>query len=89
MFGIGMQMGEGGRHGDTDEDTVFNTLAVYKTGQPSFGHDEEGEEVDDENVTGGDGGPDSLEVQDLDDDEKGLTEDELRRIQKGDSIDIL
>ena len=89
MFGIGMQMGEGGRHGDTDEDTVFNTPAVYKTGQPPFGPDEEGDEVDDENVTGDDGGPDSLEVQDLDDDEKGLTEDELRHIQKGDSIDIL
>ena len=81
MFGIGMQIGEGGRHGDTDEDTVFNTLAVYKTGQPPFGQDE--------NVTGNDGGPDSLEVQDLDDDEKGLMEDELRCIQKGDSIDIL
>ena len=89
MFGIGMQMGEGGRQGDTDENTVFTTPAVYKTGQPSFGHDKEGEEADDENVFGGDGGPDSLEVQDLDDDEKGLTEDELRRIQKGDSIDIL
>ena len=89
MFGIGMQMGEGSRHGDTNKDTVFTTPAVYKTRQPSFGHDEEGEEADDENVFGGDGGPDSLEVQDLDDDEKGLTEDELRRIQKGDSIDIL
>ena len=89
MFGISMQMGEGGRHGDTDEDTVFDTPAVYKTGHPRIGHDEEGEEVDDENVIGGDGGPNSLEVQDLDDDEKGLTEDELRRIQKGDSIDIL
>ena len=87
MFGIGMQMGEGGRHGDT-EDTVFTTPAVYKTGQLSFGHDEEGKEANDENVFGGDGGTDSLEVQDLDDDEKGLTEDELRRIQKGDSIDI-
>ena len=84
-----MQMDEGGRQGDTDEDTVFTTPAVYKIGQPSFGHDEEGEEADDENVFGGDGGSDSLEVQDLDDDEKGLIEDELRRIQKGDSIDIL
>ena len=89
MFGIGMQIGEGGKHGDTDEDTVFNTPAVYKIGQPPFGNDEEGDEADDENVTCDDGGLDSLEVQDLDDDEKGLTEDELRRIQKGDSIDIL
>ena len=89
MFGIGMQMGEGGRHGDTDEDTVFTTPTVYKTGQLSFDHDEEGKEADDENVFGSDGGPNSLEVQDLDDDEKGLTEDELWRIQKGDSIDIL
>ena len=89
MFGIGMQIGEGGRHGDPDEDTAFNTPAVYKTGQPPFGNDEEGDEADDENVTSDDGGPDSLEVQDIDDDEKGLTEDELWRIQKGDSIDIL
>ena len=89
MFGIGMQMGEGSRLGYTDEDTMFNTPTVYKIGQPSFGYDKEGEEVDDENVIGGDGGSDSLEVQDLDDDEKGLTEDELWRIQKGDSIDIL
>ena len=89
MFGICMQMGERRRHGDTDEDTVFNTPTVYKIGQPPFGHDDEGDEADDENVTGGDGGPNSLEIQDLDDDEKGLTEDELRRIQKGDSIDIL
>ena len=89
MFGIGMQIGEGGRHGDTDEDTVFNTPIVYKTGLPPFGQDKEGDEGDDENVTGDDGGPNSLEVQDLDDDEKGLMEDELRCIQKGDSIDIL
>ena len=85
---LDMQMGEGGKHGETDEDTVFNTRAAYKTGQPCIG-DEEGEEANDDNVDGNDGGPDLLEVQDLDDDDKGLTEDELRYIQKGDSIDIL
>ena len=45
-----MQIGEGGRHGDTDEDTVFNTPVVYKTGQPPFGNDEEGDEANDENI---------------------------------------
>ena len=34
-------------------------------------------------------GEDTMGVDDADDEEKGLTEDELRRIQKGDSIDIL
>ena len=37
----------------------------------------------------GGGGEDPLELDDVDDEEKGLIEDELRRIQKGDSIDIL
>ena len=82
-------MGQGSRHGDTDDDTVFDTPTAYKSGQPSIGDEEEGDEADEDIVDGGDGGPDTLEVQDLDDDEKGLTEDELRRIQKGDSIDIL
>ena len=84
-----MQVGQGSRHGDTDDDTVFDTPAVYKTGQPSIGDEEEGDEADEDIVDGGNGGPDPLEVQDLDDDEKGLTEDELLRIQKGDSTDIL
>ena len=84
-----MQVGQGSRHGDTDDDTVFDTPAAYKIGQPSIGDEEEGDEVDEDIGDGGDGGPDPLEVQDLDDDEKGLTEDEHLRIQKGDSIDIL
>ena len=84
-----IQVGQGSRHGDTDDDTVFDTPAAYKSGQPSIGDEEEGNEADEDIVDGGDGGPDTLEVQDLDDNEKGLTEDELRRIQKGDSIDIL
>ena len=82
-------MVQGSRHGDTDDDTVFDTPAAYKSGQPSIGDEEEGDEADEDIVDRGNGGPDTLEVQDLDDDEKGLTEDELRRIQKGDSIDIL
>ena len=84
-----MQMGEGGRHGETDGDTVFDTPAAYKIGQPRIGDKEESEEADDENVDGNNGGPDPLEVQDFDDDDKGLPEDKLRHIQKGDSIDIL
>ena len=82
-------MGQGSRHGDTDDDTVFDTPVAYKSGQPSIGDEEEGDEANEDIVHGGDGGPDTLEVQNLDDDEKGLTEDELRSIQKGDSIDIL
>ena len=82
-------MVEGGRHGETDEDTVFDTLETYKIGKPHIGDEEEGEEADDNNVDVGDGGDVTLEVQDLENKDKGLTEDELRRIQKGDSIDIL
>ena len=37
----------------------------------------------------GGGGEDPLDLDDVEDEEKGLTEDELQRIQKGDSIDIL
>ena len=84
-----MQVGEGSRHGDTDDDTVFDTRAAYKSRQPSIDDEEEGNEVDEDIVDGGNGGPDPLEVQDLHDDEKGLTKDELWHIQKGDSINIL
>ena len=86
---LNMQMVEGSKHGETDEDTVFDTPGTYKTGQPHIGDEEGGEEADDNNVNVGDGGDDPLEVEDLEDEEKGLTEDELRHIQKGDSIDIL
>ena len=86
---LDMQMVEGGRHGETDEDTVFDTPETYKTGQLHIGDEEEGKEGDEDNVDVGDGGDDALEVQDLEDEDKGLTEDELRCIQKGDSIDIL
>ena len=84
-----MQVDQGRRHGDIDDDTVFDTPAAYKTGQPSIGDEEEGDEADEDIIDGGNGGSDTLEVQELDDNEKGLTKDELRRIQKGDSIDIL
>ena len=83
---LDMQMVEGGRHGETDEDTVFDTSGIYRIGQPHIGDEEEGEEAHDDI---GDGGEDALEVQDLEDEDKGLTEDELQHIQKGDSIDIL
>ena len=75
-----------GRHGDTDENTIFDTPRVYRTGQPQIGDEEEGKEASDDI---GDGGEDVLEVQDLEDEDKGLTEDELWRLQKGDSIDFL
>ena len=75
-----------GRQGDTDEDTVFDTSGVYRTGQSQIGDEDEGEDAGDDI---GDGGEDAMEVQDLEDEDKGLTEDELRRLQKGDSIDIL
>ena len=75
-----------GRQGDIDEDTVFDTPGVYRIGQPQIGDEDEGEDAGDDI---GDGGEDAMEVQDLEDEDKGLTEDELRRLQKGDSIDIL
>ena len=81
-----LQVVQRGRHRDTNEDTVFDTPGVYRTGQPEIGDEEEGEEAGDDR---GDGGEDALEVQDLEDEDKGLTEDELRRLQKGESIDIL
>ena len=83
---LDMQVVERGRYGDIDEDTIFDTPGVYRTGQPLIGDEEEGEEAHDDI---GDGREDALEVQDLEDEDKGLTEDELWRIQKGDSIDIL
>ena len=87
---LDMQMVKGGRHGEIDEDTIFNTSRTYKIGQPHIGDEEEGEEADNDNVDVGDGGDDALEVQDVEDEDKGLTEDiELQRIQKEDSIDIL
>ena len=59
-----MQVVHRGRHGETDEDTVFDTSGVYRTRQPQIGDEEEGEEAHD-NI--GDGGEDALEVQDLED----------------------
>ena len=84
-----MQMVEGGKHGETQEDTIFETPGTYRTRQPRIGDEYGGDEEDEDNVDIGGGGEDPLEVDDVDDEEKRLTEDELRRIQKGDSIDIL
>ena len=50
-----MQMVEGGRHEETDEDTIFDTSGTDKTGQPHIGDEEEGEEADNDNVDVGDG----------------------------------
>ena len=57
-----MQVGKGGRHGDTDDDTILDSPAAYKTGQPSIGDEDEGDEANEEIVDVGDGGPDPLEV---------------------------
>ena len=84
-----MQMVEGGKHGETQEDTIFETPGTYRTRQPRIGDECGGDEEDDKNVDIGGGGEDPLDLDDADDEEKGLIEDEIRRIQKGDSIDIL
>ena len=70
-----MQVVHKGRQGDTDEDTVFDTPRVYRTGQPQIGYEDEGEDAGDDI---GNGGEDAMKVQDLEDEDKGLTEDELR-----------
>ena len=65
-----MQVIHKGRQGDTDEDTVFDTPGVYRTRQPQIGDEDEGEDAGDDI---GDGGEDTMEVQDLEDEDKGLT----------------
>ena len=82
-------MVERGKHGETQEDTIFETSGTYRTRQPRIGDEYGGDKEDEDNVDIGGGGEDPLELDDVDDEEKGLTEDKLRRIQKGDSIDIL
>ena len=84
-----MQMVEGGKHGETQEDTIFETPRTYRTRQPRIGDEYRGIEEDEDNVDIGGREENLLELDDVDDEEKGLTEDELRRIQKGDSLDIL
>ena len=84
-----MQMVEGGKHGETQEDTIFETPRTYKRRQSHIGDEEGDEEEDDDNIDIGDGRDDPVELDDLKDEDKGLIEHELRRIQKGESIDIL
>ena len=84
-----MQMIEGGKHGETQEDTIFETPRTYRTKQPRISDEDRGDKEDEENVDVGGGGEDPLDLDDVEDEEKGLIEDELWRIQKGDSIDIL
>ena len=82
-------MVEVNQHGKTEEDTILETPGTYKIRQPHIGDEEGNEEEDDDNIDIGEGGEDPLQIDDLEDKEKGLTKDELQRIQKGDSIDIL
>ena len=88
-FKFYVQVLHGNQHGETQEETILETLGTYTAKQPSINDEYEGDEEDEENVDVGGKGEDPLGVDDTDDEEKGLTEDELWRIQKGDSIDIL
>ena len=63
----------------------METLGTDDTMQPNIGDEEENDEEEDDE--GGDKDP--MQIEELDDNNKGLLEDELRRIQKGDSVDIL
>ena len=76
-FKMYMQELHRGKHGDTQEETILETPGPYTGRQPSIGDEYGGDEEDDEEIDVG------AEA------EEGLTEDELRCIQKGDSIDIL
>ena len=62
---------------------LFETLGTYRRRQPHIGDEDGGEEEDENNVNVEGGGEYPLELDDVEDEEKGLTEDELRRIQKG------
>ena len=75
-----MQMVEGGKRGETQEDTIFETLGTYRRRQPRIGDEDRGEEEDEDNMDIGGGGEDPLELDDIEDEEKGLTKDELRLI---------
>ena len=75
-----MQMVEGGKHGETQEDTIFETPRIYRRRQPCIGDEDGGEEEDEDNVDIGGGREDLVELDDVEDKEKGLTKDELRRI---------
>ena len=79
----------GGEHRETQEETILETPGTYTARQPSIGDEYGGDEEDEDNVDVGGEGEDPLGVDDADYEEKGLIEDELGRIQKGDSIDIL
>ena len=62
-FEVDMQVVHKGRQGDTDEDTVFDTPGVYRTGQPQIGDEDEGEDAgEDAGDDIGDGGEDAMEV---------------------------
>ena len=89
MFKLYMQVLHRGEHREMQEDTILKTPGTYTARQPSIGDEYGGDEEDDENVDVEGEGEDTVGVDDADDEEKGLIEDELRRIQKGDSIDIL
>ena len=88
-FKLYMQELHRGKHGDTQEETILETPGAYTGRQPSIGDEYGGDEEDDQDIDVGAEAEDTVGIDDAYDEEKGLTEDELRRIQKGDSIDIL
>ena len=79
-FKLYMQELHGGEHGETQEETIIETPGIYIARQPSIGDEYGGDKEDEDNVDVGGKREDPLGVDDADDEEKGLTKDELRRI---------
>ena len=50
-----MQMVEGGKHGETQEDTIFETPRTYRRRHPRTSDEDGGEEEDEDNVDVGGG----------------------------------
>ena len=75
-----MQMVEAGKHGETKEDTILETPGTYETRQLHIGDEEGDEEEDNNHVVEGEGGENPLQLDELEDEDKGLTEDELQHI---------
>ena len=88
-FKLYMQERHGGEYGESQEETILETPGTYTTRQPSIGDEYGSDKEEEDNVDVGGEGEDPQGVDDADDEQRGLTEDELRRIQKGDSIDVL
>ena len=75
-----LHMFEGGKHGETQEDTIFETPGTYRTKQPCISDEDKGKEEDEDNMDVGGRGKDPLELDDVEDEERGLIKDELRHI---------